>query len=170
MALSAETQYGIARIYGIPPINAAVDEMTWSIGGTVLTAGSGLNLSSFGLTDSFKTDEIASADGSIIETLIGSQQRRDITIEFIPASKSDTPTRAEAEAFCTHLLANIRPLALVALSGFKASLGWVNGTFNYMGGAELMLKRDTYCVGSIRLAQFLTRADGAVYAALPIAS
>jgi len=176
MALSAEVQHGIARIHGIPPINSAVDELTWSIAGVALTSGSGFNPSSVGWTDDFKSEEIGSADGSIVETLIASQQRRNLAIEFIPSSTSTTPTRAEALAFCTHLLTNMKPFSVFILSGFNAALTWINGTsatngsFNYMGGAELMLKRDTYCIGNIRLSQFLTRADGTIFAALPLAS
>ncbi len=176
MALSAEVQHGIARINGIPPINSAVDEYTWSIATVALTSGSALNPSSIGWTDSFKSDEIASPDGSVVETLIASQQRRELAIELIPSSSSGTPTRAEALAFVTHLLTNMKPYSVFVLSGFNAALTWINstsaasGSWNYMGGAEIMLKRDTYCIANIRLAQFLTRADGAIYAALPIAS
>lgn len=176
MALSAEIQHGVARIYGIPPINAAADEMTWSIAGVALTAGSGLNPSSLGWTDNFKTDEIASADGSVIETLIASQQRRELAVELIPSSTSTTPTRAEALAFVTHILANMKPFSIFVLSGFSASLTWINstsatdGSWNYMGGGEIMLKRDTYSIINVRLAQFLTRADGTKFAALPLAS
>lgn len=176
MAISAEVQHGIARINGIPPIGSVADEYSWSIAAVALTAGSGLNPSSVGWTDTFKTDEIASADGSVIETLIASQQRRELALEVIPSSSSATPTRAEALAFVTHLLTNMKPFSVFLLSGFHASLTWVNsisaasGSWNYMGGGEIMLKRDTYCIVNVKLAQFLTRADGTVFAALPIAA
>lgn len=176
MALSAEIQHGIARIHGIPPINSAVDEQTWSIAGVALTAGSGLNSSSLDWTDEFQAEEIGSADGSVIETLIASKRRRSLVAEVIPSSNSTTPTRAEAYAFLTHLLTNMQPLSVFVLSGFHASLSWVNGasatngSFNYMGGAQIMLKRDTYCIANVRLSQFVTRADGAIFAALPLAS
>lgn len=176
MALSIETQHGVARIYGIPPINSAVDEMTWSIATVALTGGSGLNPSSIGWTDNFKSDEIASSDGSIVETLIASQRRRELAVELIPSSSSATPTAAEARAFVTHLLTNMKPFSVFVISGFHGDLTWVNsssataGSWNYMGGGEIMLRRDTYCIVNVRLAQFLTRADGAVFAALPLAS
>lgn len=176
MALSTEVQAGIARIHGIPPINAAQDEITWSIATVALTGGSGLNPSSIGWTDNFNLDEIGSPDGSIIETAIASKQTRELAIELIPSSNSSSPTRAEAEAFVTHLLANMTPLAVFVLSGFKASLTWINGasatngSFNYIGGAELMLKRDTYCIANVRLKQYRSRADGTIFAALPIAN
>jgi hypothetical protein len=176
MAISAEVQHGIARINGIPPIGSVADEYSWSIAAVALTAGSGLNPSSVGWTDTFKTDEIASADGSVIETLIASQQRRELALEVIPSSSSATPTRAEALAFVTHLLTNMKPFSVFLLSGFHTSLTWVNsisaasGSWNYMGGGEIMLKRDTYCIVNVKLAQFLTRADGTVFAALPIAA
>ena len=176
MALSQEVQHGVARIYGIPPIGAAADELTWSIATVALTPGSGLNPSGVGWTDNFNVDEIGSADGSVVETLIASRQRRELAIELIPSSTSATPTRAEARAFLTHMLANMKPFSVFLLSGFHADLSWVNsasaaaGSWNYMGGAEIMLRRDTYFIVNVRLAQFLTRADGAVFAALPIAS
>ena len=176
MALSAEIQHGVARIYGIPPINSAADELTWSIAGVALTSGSGFNPSSLGWTDNFKTDEIASADGSVIETLIASQQRRELSVELIPSSDSATPTRAEALAFVTHILVNMKPFSVIVLSGFKSALSWVNGasatdgSWNYMGGGEIMLKRDSPCIVNVRLAQFLTRADASKFAALPLAS
>lgn len=176
MALSLETQHGVARINGIPPINSAADEMTWSIAGVALTSGSGLNPSSLSWTDEFKVDEIISADGSTMESLIASVQRRSIVAEVIPSSTSGTPTKAEALAFLTHLLTNMKPLSVFVLSGFHASLTWVNGasatngSFNYMGGGEIMLKRDTYCIANVRLTQWVTRADGTIFAALPLAS
>lgn len=176
MALSAEVQHGIARINGIPPIGTAADETTWTIATVALTAGSGLNTSSLGWTDNFKTDEIGSADGSVIETLIASQQRRELSVELIPASTSATPTKAEARAFITHMLTNMKPFSVFVISGFHADLTWINstsatsGSWNYMGGAEITLKRDTYCMVNVRLAQFLTRADGTIFAALPLAT
>ena len=177
MALSAEIQHGVARIYGIPPINAAADEMTWSIATIALTAGSGLNPSSVGMTDNATVDEIASADGSVVETLIFSKRRRALTVEVIPSSTLTTPTRAEAYAFLTHLLTNCLPGSVFVLSGFNAALTWVNGasatngSFNYMTGGEIMLRRDTYCIANVRLEQFLTRDPaGNVFAALPLAS
>lgn len=150
--------------------------MTWSIAGVALTSGSGLNPSSLGWTDSFKSDEIPSSDGSVIETLIASQRRRELNCEIIPSSSSTSPTAAEARAFLTHILANMKPFSIFVLSGFHADLTWVNGasatngSFNYMGGGEIILRRDTFCIANIRLAQFVTRADGAVFAALPLAS
>lgn len=176
VALSAEVQHGVARIYGIPPIGAAADELTWSIATVALTTGSGLNPNSVTWTDNWNTDEIGSSDGSTVETLIASKQRRELSIEVLPSSASDTPTRAEARAFCTHLLTNMKPFSVFVLSGFHSTLTWINstsatsGSWNYMGGAEIVLRRDTYCVVNVRLAQFLTRADGAIFAALPIAS
>ncbi len=176
MALSAEVQHGVARIYGIPPINAAVDEMSWTVAGVIITSGSGLNPSSIGWTDSFKTDEIASADGSVIETLIASQQRRELSIELLPSSTITSPTRAEALAMVTHLLTNMKPFSVFVLSGFNAALSWVNGasatdgSFNYMGGGEIMMRRDSPTIVNLRLAQFLTRADITKFAALPLAS
>lgn len=176
MALSQEVQAGIARIHGIPPINTAQDELTWSIATVAVTSGSALNPSSIGWSDNFNLDEIQSADGSIIESAIASKRTRELTIELIPSSNSSTPTRAEAEAFVTHFLTNCTPLAVFVLSGFKASLTWINGasatdgSFNYIGGGEIMLKRDTYCIMNVKLKQYLTRADGTKFAALPIAS
>ncbi len=176
MALSQEVQAGIARIHGIPPINSAVDELTWSIATVALTSGSGFNPSSVGWSDEFKIEEIPSADGSVIETAIASQSVRNLSIELYPSSTSGTPTRAEAEAFVTHFLTNASPLAVFILSGFKATLTWVNGTsatdgsFNYVGGGEIMLKRDVPCIMNVKLRQYRTRADGSKFAALPIAS
>ncbi len=174
MALSAEVQAGIARIHGIPPIGSAADELTWSIATVGLTSGSGFNPNSVGWTDDFKSDEIASSDGSVVETLIASQQRRNLQIELIPSSNSTTPTRAEALAFVTHFLTNMKPFSVVLLSGFATTLTWINstsaasGSWNYMGGGEIMLKRDTYCIMNVKLSQFLTRADGSIFAALPV--
>ncbi len=174
MALSAEVQHGVARIYGIPPINAAVDEITWTIAGASLAAGSAPNFSSIGVVDTFKTDEIPSQDGSTIETLIASQLRREINLELLPSSTSDSPSRTEALAQMTYIMANLKPFSVITLAGFSAILTWVNstsatdGSWNYMGGGEIMFRRDTPVIVNLRLAQFKTRADGTKYAALPL--
>ena len=158
MPAAQESQIGVGRIYGV------AGTTVWTVNASGLPAGSGLNVTSVAITDSFKTDEIGSANGAVVETLIGSQRRRELTIELIPSSDTSAPTRAQAYAMVTHFLANAQPYCKIVMSGF--TMAELNGEWNYMGGAEITIKRDTYGVASVKLAQFATAADGNVFDAL----
>lgn len=158
MAAAADIQAGTARIYAIQNSGSAI---AITVTAQALTSP---NLSSVSWNDSFKVDEIASMNGSVVETLIASQRRREITIELIPSGTD----RAAASTQLDNLLDNLKPLAVITLANFKDER--FNGTFNYMGGAEVTLKRDTEVVTSVKCAQFETAGTADSFAALAIAT
>ena len=163
---ATDIQYGTARIFGIQGSYTVAIVSGYAPSSVSLT-GADTNPSSIAFNHSFKTDEIASVNGAVIETLIASQQRREITIEIIPSSTSTSPTRAEALVML-EAIGNLSPFAIFTLASFDFTK--LNGTWNYMGGAECTLKRDTYAICSIKLAQFEVAGTAGTYAALPIAS
>lgn len=149
MATTTEIQGGKAKIYGI--------------GGAITITGiATFNLADVTLTESFKEDTIPSQDGSIIETRIASQRVRELTITFAPSGA----TRAAAEAVLETLLAQ-GPLTVITLGGFTFLPA--NGTWNYMGGANVALRRDTYVVAGIKLKQVETAVAG-VFGGLAVAT
>lgn len=150
---STEVQVGVARINGIQ------GTYTCAISGSSVTD---INPSSIAYTQSFKSEEIPSPSGDYIQTMIGSQHRRDITIEMIPAGT----TRANADTLL-EALAVLRAFTKFTLGGFDLSA--LNGDWNYQGGGEITMKRDTYVVANIRLAQFETAVSG-TFTALAVAS
>ena len=144
---ATETQIGTAYINGI--------------GGSItMNAGNWGNLASVESGDNFKTDEIVSQNGAVIETVIASQQYKEFTMEFAP---SNTTSRALARSAAASFVA-IGALAVVTVA--NCDIAVYNGTYNYMGGASIKSTRDGVTVCNMKLRKYVTAADGASYAAL----
>lgn len=163
---AADIQVGVARIYGIQGSYTVAITSGYPTQSSVSLTGADANPSSMSLANNFKVDEIASPNGAVIETLIASAQRRELTLELIPSSTSSSPTRAEALVML-EALSNLSPFAIFTLGSFDFTK--LNGTWNYMGGGEAVLRRDTYAITNIKLAQFETAGTAGSFAALPVA-
>ena len=155
---TTEIQAGTARINGIQ--NSGSD-ITCTVVSQALAA---FNASSVGFTDEFDGQQIGSMNGAVVETLIGARRFRTLQIELIPSGT----TRALAQANLDNILDNLTPYCVFTLANFFDAR--FNGTFNYMGGGEVTLKRDTFVIANVRISQFETAATANTFAALAIAT
>ena len=163
---ATELQVGVARIFGITGSFTVAVASGWPTQSGVSLSGGDISPNTLSFSNSFKVDELVSANGAVIETLIASQNRRELSIEIIPSSTSTTPTRAEAIAVA-NALGVLSPFAIFTLASFD--LTFLNGTWNYMGGGDIVAKRDTYVISNIKIAQFETAGTAGSFAALTIA-
>jgi hypothetical protein len=159
MAAAAEIQSGRAQIFGIAPIT-----ITPSPG----TAISG-NASNMRWSMAWKEEEQAAQNGATVESLIASQLRRTLEIDFAPAGVlGGTITRAQALAECAKILALLpnHTIQIAAEDILATGDKSINGTYNYKGGATITRTRDGVGVAGIKLEQYETAATDGAYAAL----
>lgn len=135
---------------------------SWGIAGSVtMTGAATFNISDRTLTDEFKTSELPSQNGAVIEGIYAYQRRRNYDSTFVPTGA----TRAAAQAVVATLMA-LSPLAVITVAA--STIAAYNGTYNYMGGAYVKETREGYAVAGIKLSQFEVAGTAGTFAALPI--
>lgn len=125
MAAAAEIQVGTGYINGIQGV-------------ITMTGAATFNMASRTFGSEFKMEEIPSQNGATIETIIASQQKRILDIEFAPKGAS----RADAIAVVATLTA-LTPLSVITIgqSGTPA-IAAAAGTYNLMSGMAVRESRD----------------------------
>lgn len=150
MSAAAEVQGGTACSFGIAGV-------------VTMTGAATFNISDRTITDEFKTTEIPSQNGAVVETVIASQRRRNYDSTFVPTGA----TRAAAVAVVATLMA-LTPLSVITIA--VSTIAAFNGTYNYMGGAYVKETREGYAVAGIKLSQFEVAGTAGTFAALAIAT
>jgi hypothetical protein len=133
-----ETQVGVAKIFSM-------------IGATmvVLTGAATITMETASLEHNFTADDHEGQDGNV-ETIIGYNERLEISIDFAPngAARTDAITSA----------ANSWPamLSKVVLSAFKVAK--FNADFNYIGGASCKITKKGVAVMGVKLRRNLANS------------
>lgn len=151
MAAATEIQVGTARINGI-------------LGTVTVSIATTPNLSTLGLTDDFSVEEIRSQNGAVVETMIAAARKRTVTMELIPSGTS----KANAQSDAIAIMAALTPLAVITIGGCTVTT--LNGTYNYIGGAEIMQKRETFTVINVKAVQTEIAATAGTFAGLAVAT
>lgn len=135
MAVTVETQQGLAKIFGL---NVATM--------TVLTGVATITISSADLEHNFKLVEDPDQEGNV-ETLIAYNEVYDVTIDFIP----NGATRAAAITSLANTLPGM--ITKVVLANFDFAV--FNGNFNYIGGWSPKITREGLVICGIKLRKYI---------------
>lgn len=130
-----ETQVGVAKIFSV--INGTL---------TTLSGAATLTVENADLEHKFKLDESKGQDGNT-ETLFGSDEQYDVTINFMP----NGATRAAAVTSAANLIPSM--LSKVVLASF--AIARLNGDYNYIGGGSIKMVRDKECVMGLKLRAYI---------------
>lgn len=122
--------------------------------------GATMNMSSRQMSDNFNLEEIPAQNGATIEAAIASRRYRDVDIEFAPKGA----TRALCQTFISTVLMSLEPLIVLTVA--SSTIAAHNGTFNYIGGANIKETREGFCVSGIKARQYETAATVGTFAAL----
>lgn len=165
MSAAAEIQAGVAYINGIQGTivmnSGAADSVTHVH-----------NLGTRTWSKEFKMEEVSAQNGATIETIIASQQKKMLDLEFIPSGT----TRANAIAEVAELTA-LTPLAVIKITqsntpanadaGLK-KVGGAAATYNLMAAMSVREIRDGILSVTMKLQAQQQAADGEIYEALAI--
>lgn len=155
MPAAIETQAGVVYLNGIR-------------GTITMTGAATFNMSSRTLTEDFKVEEIPDQTGSVIETMIASQRKRTIDVEFAPSGA----TRSAAVAVVATLTA-LNPLEVITIaqSGsnpYEPSVAACAGTWNLVSGMQVRESRDGILSVSMKLVAQEVKATADTFAALAV--
>lgn len=152
---AAEIQSGTAYIYGIHAVT-----ITCASPSVVLAC----NISNIRVTTTFKEDEMTSQNGSVIEALIASAQRRRVEFDLAPTGTTRANAVAEVDQWLS--LAN-SPNVIITLAdvlgGTSTSL---EGTYNLKSGGSYAGTRDGVGVIGVQLESYETAATAGTFAGL----
>ena len=140
-----ETQVGVAKIFAFLKADGTVAAAM-----APLTGAATVTMENADFEHKFKMDESKGMDGNV-ETLFGSDEQYDISINFTPTAATRAGAIAQGETLIP------AKLSKVTLSGF--SLSKYNGDFNYVGGATIKLVRDKECVVGLKLRSWVGSRD-----------
>lgn len=152
---AAEIQSGTAYIYGIHAVT-----ITCASPSVVLTG----NISNIRVTSSWKEDEMTSQNGSVIEGLVASAQRRRVEFDFAPSGSSRSNAVAELDQWLS--LANV-PNVIITLADVLGSTSTsLEGTYNLKSGGNYAGTRDGVGVIGIQLESYETAGTAGTFAGL----
>jgi len=141
---ATETQVGKARIFGLD-------------GATVVTlvGAAFITLESADFEDQHDNEEIKGQNGDV-ETIIASNQRYAVNMQFAPAGggSGGANSRSQAATSAVNMLA--APITKVVTSGF--SIGVFNQNWNVMPGTTIRMTRDGTAIMTMKLIHHITNS------------